>query len=103
MEREIVLWIFGAIITVMGLVIGHVLMRIGKQDDRIANAEKGIGELRAHVAENYVRGHEIAEVKAIAEQIRIEMTTSIQGLRTEVQHQVTELTKAVYQLIGQKN
>jgi hypothetical protein len=55
-----------------------------------ADTARAVESLRAHVAENYVRGHEVAEVKRAVETLRQELT-----------HKVDELLKAVHELIGQ--
>jgi len=95
MTPEAIAWAIGLglpILTAAVLFLANWLHRVTNE----------IAELRAHVAENYVRGHEIAEVKKAVADLRQEMTAIVAELRVELTHKVDELTKAVFQLIGQQ-
>lgn len=82
MNTEVILWIFGAILTAVSMALGWLASRQNDQGKDIAN-------LRQHMAENYVRGPEIAEVKQAVNELRKELT-----------NKVDELLKAVNQLVG---
>lgn len=89
---------FPALVT--GLVfLANWLHRVAGQ---VRDTAQEVANLRAHIAENYVRGHEIAEVKKAVADLRQEMTQVVAELRVELTHKVDELTKAVFQLIGQQ-
>lgn len=92
MNPQVLLWILGVAVMVLMAAIGFMVNWNRGQDTRMADMEKELSKLARHTAENYVRGHEIAEVKKM-----------IGDLRTEFAHQIGELTKAVHQMIGQNN
>lgn len=104
MDQQTVLWILGAAVTILVAVVSYIGGRIGKVEERlnlrVDAVAKDVADLNRHLADNFVRGHEIAEVKRLVETIRSDMAAALENMRTEVQHQVNELTKAVYQLIG---
>lgn len=85
MNQAVVLWILGAFISVLGIVVGYLASRINE----LTRAQATLAQ---HVAENYVRGHEIVEVKRAVESLRLELT-----------HKVDELLKAVHELIGKQS
>lgn len=95
--------IFGIGFAVLSGVIGFLIKRDGLQDERMAKLEDKLAAHVRHTAENYVRGHEIAEVKRAISDLRTEMTGMVNELRKEVTHEINELTKAVNQMIGQNN
>lgn len=104
---QIVLWILGVAVMALFAVIGFLVNWSRGQDDRIGKVEEKVSANMRHTAENYVRGHEIAEVKKGILDLRIEMGSQISDMRADVGRQVAELarqvgelTKAVYQNIG---
>lgn len=104
---QIVLWVLGIAVMVLFGVIGFLVNWNRGQDDRTAKLEEKVSANMRHTAENYVRGHEIAEVKKGISDLRIEMGSQMSDMRTDVARQigelarnVGELTKAVYQNIG---
>lgn len=103
MTTDIVLWVLGTAVAALFGVFGFLVNWNRSQDARMGEIEKEASKLARHTAENYVRGHEIAEVKKAVADLRAEMTVAVGDLRTELTHQVGELTKAVYQLLGQQN
>jgi uncharacterized protein YoxC len=106
MDQQTVQWILGSGITILAVAFGYLAGRIGKVEDRMnARADavaKELSDLKGYLSDNYVRGHEIAEVKRLVEAMRQDMATAVKDLRAEVQHQVSELTKAVLATIGNK-
>lgn len=98
MDAQIVLWIFGSLIGALAMVCGYLAGRISKLDDRVNACFNKIAENERHLADNYVRGHEISEVKRAIEALRAEVGQAVASIRTEVQNQIGELTKAVLQL-----
>lgn len=103
MNADVILWVLGVAVTVLMVAFGfHVTWNRG-QDERMGKIEKDLSALARHTAENYVRGHEIAEVKKAVADLRSEMTEAVRELRVELTHKVDELTKAVYQSIGRQN
>lgn len=84
MSTEVVLWIIGAIVTVLSLVCGYLANRQNATDAKLA-------ALAQHVAENYVRGHEIARVER-----------AVSDLRQELTLKVDELLKAVHEMLGRQ-
>lgn len=103
MDSQVILWIFGSVITVLGLVVGYVLGRVNKLDDRINDAFRQIAALDKYVAENYVRGHEISEVKRAIEALRTEVGQAVTAIRDEVQRQIGDMTKAIIQMNQHKS
>lgn len=103
MRVDVVLWVLGVAVTALMAALGFLVNWNRGQDARMGEIEKDAARLARHTAENYVRGHEIAEVKAAVAALRVEMTTAVAELRNELAHQVGELTKAVYQMMGQNN
>lgn len=97
MTAEIIQWILGVAIMVLFSVIGFLINWNRGQDARMADIEKEASKLARHTAENYVRGHEIAEVKKVISDLRVEMSTQIIELRREVTHRLEDLTKALLQ------
>lgn len=90
MTADALAWAIGLglpILTAAVLFLANWMRGLAKQT---ADNARDIAGLRAHVAENYVRGHEVAEVKRAVEVLRQELT-----------HKVDELLKAVHELIGQ--
>jgi len=94
MSVQVILWVLGIAVTVLVGLFGFLANWV-KDIDRKQSAQA------QHFAENYVRGHEIQEVKRVVENLRSEMSVAVAELRTEMTHQVGELTKAVWQLVGQ--
>lgn len=114
MNVQVILWILGIAVMALTGVIGFLVNWNRGQDERMGKIEDKVSTNARHTAENYVRGHEIAEVKkAVADlrmettasisELRTEMSAAVGNLRTEVSHQIGELTKAVYQMMGQNN
>lgn len=103
MDSQVILWIFGSVITVLGLVVGYVLGRVNKLDDRINESFRQLAALDKYVAENYVRGHEISEVKRAIEALRTEVGQAVTSIRDEVQRQLGDMTKAILQMSQKKN
>lgn len=103
MNPEIILWVLGVAVTVLMAAFGFNVTWNRGQDERMGKIEKDLSSLARHTAENYVRGHEIAEVKKVVADLRAEMSSVVGELRVELTHKVDELTKAVYQLLGQQN
>lgn len=103
MSADAIAWAIGLglpILTAAVLFLANWLRDVSK---KAADTAQEVDRLRSHVAENYVRGHEIAEVKKAVADLRTEMTQAVGELRTELGHQLGELTKALYQMIGQQN
>lgn len=98
MDAQIVMWVFGILIGALTVVCGYLAGRISKVDDRVNAAFNKIAENERHLADNYVRGHEISEVKRAIEALRTEVGAAVASIRSEVQTQIGELTKAVLQL-----
>lgn len=89
MNAQAVAWAIGLglpVLAVAILFLGNWCHSLGKKIDDVA--QKQATDF-AHIAENYVRGHEIVEVKRAVETLRQELTGK-----------VDELLKAVHQLIG---
>lgn len=103
MDSQVILWIFGSVITVLGLVVGYVLGRVNKLDDRINDAFRQIAALDKYVAENYVRGHEISEVKRAIDALRTEVGNAVTSIRDEVQRQIGDMTRAIIQMNQHKS
>ena len=90
MTADALAWAIGIglpVLTAAVLFLGNWIKGIAAKQ---ADTARAVETLRAHVAENYVRGHEVAEVKRAVETLRQELT-----------HKVDELLKAVHELIGQ--
>lgn len=90
MTAEALAWAIGIgmpVLTAAVLFLANWVRGVAAKQSDTARA---VETLRAHVAENYVRGHEVAEVKRAVETLRQELT-----------HKVDELLKAVHELIGQ--
>lgn len=103
MNIDVILWVLGIAVMVLAGLFGFLVNRGNRQDERMNKLDEKLAQHARHTAENYVRGHEIAEVKSAVSALRTEMTTAVGELRTEITHQVSELTKAVYQMMGQQN
>lgn len=103
MNVQVVLWVLGVAVLVLSALFGFLVNWNRGQDARMGEIEKEAAKMARHTAENYVRGHEIAEVKKAVSDLRVEMANRVDKLQTEIAHQVTELTKAVYQAIGRSN
>lgn len=84
MTVEVVQWILGVAVTVLAGLFGYLASRQNATDTKLS-------ALAQHVAENYVRGHEIARVER-----------AVSDLRQELTHKVDELLKAVHELIGSR-
>jgi molybdopterin converting factor small subunit len=91
---------------VLGALVGWLWQHSEKQHDRaqerltsaleaVANVDKRVSDLSTHMAENYVRGHEIAEVKRIVESLRSDMQQQVKDLRVELSAQIRSLVDAV--------
>lgn len=89
---QAVLWVLGISVTVLVAVITFIVNWLKGIDARMRETESNQAKFERHTAENYVRGFEIARVEKI-----------IDGFRTEVSHKIDELTKAVYQVVGQSS
>jgi len=100
MTADIIQWILGVAIMVLFGVIGFLINWNRGQDLRMGEIEKEAAKQARHTAENYVRGHEIAEVKKVVADLRTELNARISDLSKELSHQIGELTKAVYENIG---
>lgn len=85
MSVEVILWILGALISALTVALGYLAGRVNDISRKQA-------DLAQHVAENYVRGHEIQEVKRAVGELRVELT-----------HKVDELLKLVHELIGKQH
>lgn len=90
-------------VTILSGLFGYCMYRISRVEDSGKSTERDVAKLAQHVAENYVRGHEISEVKRAVEALRTDLQTQITTLRTELTSQVGDLVKAVNQMIGQHN
>lgn len=88
--------IMGASYVVFGFLVAWHRRHDARHD---ALAEKVASQDR-YLSENYVRGHEIAEVKAAVSSLRTELTTAINAARTEQAAQMTRLSDLVNQLVG---
>lgn len=93
MTAEALAWAIGVglpVLTAAVLFLANWLRGVSaKQAETARQHGQDIAELRAHVAENYVRGHEIARVER-----------AVEALRQEVNHKVDELIKLVHQMLG---
>lgn len=89
---QAILWVLGVAVTVQIGVVTYIFNWCRGIETRIRESEKAQSTFETRVAEGYVRGHEIAEVKK-----------AINDLRDLVTHQMGELTKAVYTAVGQSN
>lgn len=96
MTADIIQWILGVAIMVLFGVIGFLINWNRGQDLRMGEIEKEASRQARHTAENYVRGHEIAEVKKAVGDLRVEMAGQVKELAAEV----SALTKAVYEMMG---
>lgn len=99
MNIQVILWVLGVAVLVLSSLFGFLVKRGNQQDERMNKLDEKLTQHARHTAENYVRGHEIAEVKNAVSTLRTEMTTAVGNLRTEI----GDLTKAVYQMMGQQN
>lgn len=102
MDLTVVLWVLGALIAAITVVVGFLAQWNHGQDKRMGEIEKELAMYMRHTAENYVRGHEIAEVKAAVSALRTEVMASVGELRVQIAHGMDELTKAVYINLGQQ-
>lgn len=100
MTADVVLWILGVAVAVLFAVFGYIVSWNNRQDTRMGEIEKAQSQHSRHTAENYVRGHEIAEVKKVVADLRTELNSRISEMSNELSHQISELIKAVYQNIG---
>lgn len=93
---QVLFGVLGISVTLLLFLFGYILNRV----NAVAKEQSDMGK---HFAENYVRGHEIQEVKQQITQLRTEVTNNITSLRTELTNRVEKLTDAVHQLIGQNS
>lgn len=89
MTAEALAWAVGVGLPVLTAVILFLANWVRGLSAKVHDNAREVASLRAHVAENYVRGHEVAEVKRAVETLRQELT-----------NKVDELLKAVHELIG---
>jgi hypothetical protein len=88
MSPDVILWVLGAFISVLGLVVGFLANWNHGQDKRMGEIEKDLAKHMRHTAENYVRGHEVSEVRRAVQ---------------ELTHKVDELLKVVHELVGKQS
>lgn len=81
-------------------VFGFLIAWLKKVDARHDSLADKVASQDRYLSENYVRGHEIAEVKAAVSSLRTELTTAINAARTEQAAQMTRLSDLVNQLVG---
>ena len=91
MTTESVAWAIGVGMPILSAALLFIANWLHRVSGQVRETSNDLANLRAHVAENYVRGHEVAEVRRAVEVLRKELT-----------HKVDELLKAVHELIGQK-
>ena len=89
MTPDAIAWAVGLGLPILTAIVLFLANWIRSISSQVSDQGKEVASLRSHVAENYVRGHEIAEVKRVVENLRQELT-----------HKVDELLKAVHQVIG---
>lgn len=92
MTADAIAWAIGLglpILTAAVLFLANWLRDVSK---RVSETSREVERMRSHVAENYVRGHEVSEVKRAVEVLRQDLTLK-----------VDELLKAVHELIGKQS
>jgi uncharacterized protein YoxC len=87
---EALAWAIGIGLPVLTAAVVFLANWLRDVSKKVAETSREVERMRSHVAENYVRGHEVTEVKRAVEMLRQELT-----------HKVDELLKAVHELIGQ--
>lgn len=92
MTAEALAWAIGVGFPVLTAALLFLANWLHKLDSTVKDQAQAIADVRTHTAENYVRGHEIAEVKAAVSELRTSLTTK-----------VDELLKAVHELIGKQS
>lgn len=86
--------ILGISVTLLLFLFGYILNRV----NAVAKEQSDMGR---HIAENYVRDHEVQEVKQQITQLRNEVSSNIVLLRNELTNRMEKLTDAVSKLISQ--
>ena len=92
MNSEALAWAIGIGMPVLVAAVGFLANWLHKVDNAVKEVSRDVSDVRAHTAETYVRGHEIAEVK-----------TAVNDLRTALTTKVDDLLKSVHELIGKQS
>lgn len=88
MSTEIILWLFGAVITILGLVLGAMWKHTGiihkTLFDKVSDQEKAHNDFRVEVAKEYVAKEDMEKLgtrleKALADGLH-EVSTSLANL-----------------------
>lgn len=96
---EVVLWIFGAVIGALGLVLGFLANWHHKTADRVSGVERDLADFRARVAETYAGHPDIRRVEEAISSVRAELNT----VATEMRSGLANVAEKLNQLIGQSH
>lgn len=93
----LVLWIFGTVIAVLGIVLGFLANWNHKNADRISSVEKQLGDIRAENPRLYADHGDVRRVEEQMNGIRHDLT----ALGAELRASMVSIAEKLNQLIGQ--
>lgn len=94
---QLTLWIFGVLITALGIVLGFIANWNHRLSDRVGKVEQGLADFRAEVPFRYANEGDIQRVEKAIEAVRTDFNAAAHELRLGLADVVGKLN----QLIGQ--
>lgn len=96
MSEQTILWVLGALITALGLIVGFLANWHHKTADRVREVEKDLAEFRAEVPIKYANDGDIARVERLVEGLRSEVNT----FRIALEGRLDQMVATLNQLVG---
>lgn len=96
---QLVLWVFGVLIGVLGLVLGFLANWHHKTSDRVGVVEKTVADLRAEIPSRYANEGDIQRVEKAINDARQEFSAAAHELRLGL----ADVAGKLNQLIGQSH